>query len=188
MEGKLVICSAPSGAGKSTIISYLLAQGLRLCFSVSATSRPPRGSEQDGREYFFLSPEAFRQKIADGDFLEYEEVYAGLYYGTLRSEVERILSRGDHLILDVDVLGACRIKELYGDRALSLFIAPPDLGSLRNRLLLRGTDTPEVIAHRLERVAYELDFASRFDALVVNDLLEQAQAEALRIVQTFLHS
>lgn len=186
MAGKLIIFSAPSGSGKSTIINYLLKQGLNLRFSISATSRAPRGTEQNGVEYYFLTPEEFRRRIAAGDFLEYEEVYTDKYYGTLKSEVERILAEGDNVIFDVDVVGGCNIKKFYGDRALSMFIQPPSIEELRRRLNARGTDAPEVIESRLAKAAYELSFASRFDVVVVNDDLEKAEAEALRIIQGFL--
>lgn len=186
MAGKLVIFSAPSGSGKSTIINYLLQQGLNLCFSISATSRAPRGTERDGVEYYFLSPDEFRRRIAAGDFLEYEEVYQDKFYGTLKSEVERILSRGDNVIFDVDVVGGCNIKSAYGDRALSIFIQPPSVEELRRRLVSRGTDAPDVIESRVAKAEYELSFASRFDRVIVNDDLERAEAEVLRTVQDFL--
>ncbi len=186
MEGKLIIFSAPSGSGKSTIIDYLLGQGLRLRFSVSATSRAPRGTERDGVEYYFLPPEEFRARIAAGDFLEYEEVYKDKFYGTLKGEVDRLLAGGDNVVFDVDVLGGCRIKSHYGDRALSVFIQPPGIEELRRRLESRATDTPEVIESRLARAAYELGFAPRFDVVIVNDDLERAEAEALRVVKGFI--
>ena len=186
MAGKLVIFSAPSGSGKSTIINYLLQQGLNLCFSISATSRAPRGTERDGVEYYFLSPDEFRRRIAAGDFLEYEEVYQDKFYGTLKSEVERILSRGGNVIFDVDVVGGCNIKAAYGDRALSVFIQPPSVEELRRRLVSRGTDAPDVIESRVAKAEYELSFASRFDRVIVNDDLERAEAEVLRIIQDFL--
>lgn len=184
---KVIIFSAPSGSGKSTIINYLMAQGLNLHFSVSATSRAPRGAEQDGVEYFFLSPEAFLQRIEAGDFLEYNEVYAGRFYGTLKSEVDRLLSEGQNVVCDVDVEGAENIKKVYGSRALSLFIQPPSIEVLRARLEGRGTDTPEVINDRIARAEYELTFAEKFDTVVVNDDLTTAQAEALEKVRTFLN-
>lgn len=187
MSGKLVIFSAPSGSGKSTIINYLLNQGLRLKFSISATSRSPRGEEQDGQEYYFLSPEEFRQRIEAGDFLEYEEVYKDKYYGTLKSEVERILASGDNVIFDVDVVGGCNIKQFYGSRALSVFIQPPSIDELRRRLESRGTDAPDVIESRLAKAQYELSFSPRFDVVIVNDDLARAEAEALRCIQNFLH-
>ena len=184
---KLIIFSAPSGSGKSTIINYLLAQpGLDLAFSISATSRPPRGTERDGVEYFFLTPDEFRRRIQAGDFLEYEEVYKDRFYGTLKEQVERQLDAGQNVIFDVDVVGGCHIKEFYGQRALSIFIQPPSVEELRRRLVGRGTDTPEVIESRVAKASYELTFASRFDRVIVNDDLEQAKAETLRVVKEFL--
>lgn len=185
--GKLIIFSAPSGAGKSTIIRYLLQQPLNLSFSVSATSRPPRGTERDGVEYFFLTPEEFRRRIAAGDFLEYEEVYRDCFYGTLKSQVEKQLQAGQNVVLDVDVAGGCNIKKLYGGRALSVFIQPPSVEELRRRLAARGTDSPQAVESRLAKAAYELGFATRFDRIIVNDRLEQAQAETLQTVTQFLN-
>ena len=186
MAGKLIIFSAPSGSGKSTIINYLLQQSLRLRFSISATSRAPRGTEKNGVEYYFLTPEEFKARIAKGDFLEYEEVYTDKFYGTLKSEVERILNEGDNVIFDVDVVGGCNIKRFYGDRALSVFIQPPSLEELRKRLVGRGTDTPEVIESRIAKAEYELSFADKFDTVVINDDLETAKAKALQVIQAFL--
>ena len=186
MAGKLIIFSAPSGSGKSTIINYLLQQSLRLRFSISATSRAPRGTEKNGVEYYFLTPEAFKARIAKGDFLEYEEVYTNKFYGTLKSEVERILNEGDNVIFDVDVVGGCNIKRFYGDRALSVFIQPPSIEELRKRLVGRGTDTPEVIESRIAKAEYELSFADKFDTVVINDDLETAKAKALQVIQAFL--
>lgn len=186
MAGKLIIFSAPSGSGKSTIINHLLRQNLNLHFSISATSRAPRGTEQDGVEYYFLSPEEFRRRIAADEFLEYEEVYENKYYGTLKSEVERILEEGKNVIFDVDVVGGCNIKKYYGDRALSVFIQPPGIEELRKRLEGRGTDAPEVIESRIAKAEYELGFACRFDVIIVNDDLEKAQAEALKVIQDFI--
>ncbi|MDR0995890.1 MAG: guanylate kinase [Tannerella sp.] len=188
MQGKVVILSAPSGAGKSTIVRYLMGQGLHLQFSVSATNRPPRGTERQGVEYFFLSTEAFRRRIEAGDFLEYEEVYEGRFYGTLKSEVERIWQEGGHALFDIDVAGGCHLKSLYGTQALSLFIAPPNLAVLRERLEKRGTDSPEMIAQRLAKAGEEMAYAPRFDAVVVNDRLEEAQASAAALVKKFLAS
>ncbi len=188
MDGKLIIFSAPSGSGKSTIINYLLTQGLNLAFSISATSRPPRGTEKNGVEYFFLSPEEFRQRIANNEFLEYEEVYQDRYYGTLKAQVEKQLAAGQNVIFDVDVVGGCNIKKFYGDRALSLFIQPPCIEDLRKRLVGRGTDSPEVIENRLAKAEYELSFAPKFDRIVVNDDLEKAKAETLQIIKEFLES
>ena len=186
MAGKLIIFSAPSGSGKSTIINYLLQRSLRLRFSISATSRAPRGTEKNGVEYYFLTPEEFKTRIAQGDFLEYEEVYTDKFYGTLKSEVERIIQEGDNVIFDVDVVGGCNIKRFYGDRALSVFIQPPSIEELRKRLIGRGTDTPEVIESRIAKAAYELGFADKFDVVVVNDDLETAKAKALQVIQAFL--
>lgn len=187
MAGKLIIFSAPSGSGKSTIINYLLKQNLNLHFSISATSRAPRGTEQDGVEYYFLSPEEFRTRIAAGDFLEYEEVYTDKYYGTLKSEVDRILNEGKNVIFDVDVVGGCNIKKQYGDRALSVFIQPPCIATLRQRLEGRGTDAPEVIECRIAKAEYEMSFANKFDVILVNDDLETAQQEALLVIKNFIN-
>lgn len=187
MKGKIIIFSAPSGSGKSTIINFLMQQNLNLAFSISATSRPPRGTEQHGIEYFFLSPEEFRQRIDRGEFLEYEEVYKDRYYGTLKEQVEKQLDQGQNVVLDVDVKGGCNIKKYYGDRALSVFIQPPSVEALRQRLIGRGTDSPEVIEDRIARAEYELSFADKFDTVVVNDDLEKAQQEALRILKDFLN-
>lgn len=187
MQGKLIIFSAPSGSGKSTIINKLMSEyGLRGRFSISATSRKPRGSERDGVEYYFLSEEDFRKRIGEGDFLEYEEVYPGCFYGTLRSEVDRTLARGENVILDIDVQGGLNVKKIYGDRALTLFIQPPSIERLRERLEQRGTDAPEVIERRLAKAETELSFAPKYDAIVVNDDLEEACQAAARVVEDFL--
>lgn len=187
-QAKLLIFSAPSGSGKSTIINYLMQMGLNLHFSVSATSRPPRGTEQHGVEYFFLTPEEFKAHITSGDFLEYEEVYENRFYGTLKSEVDNQLARGENVVCDVDVLGGQNIKKAYGKRALSIFIQPPGIEALRQRLEKRGTDSPEVIEKRIARAEFELSQASHFDIVIVNDDLATAQAEALKIVTEFLQS
>lgn len=187
-QAKLLIFSAPSGSGKSTIINYLMEQGLNIHFSVSATSRPPRGAEQHGVEYFFLTPEEFKTHIANGDFLEYEEVYENRFYGTLKSEVDNQLARGENVVCDVDVLGGQNIKRAYGRRALSIFIQPPGIEALRQRLEGRGTDSPEVIENRIARAEFELSQASNFDVIIINDDLATAQAEALKIVTEFLQS
>lgn len=188
MANKLLIFSAPSGSGKSTIVNWLMREHpeLRLAFSVSCTSRAPRGTERDGVEYFFISPEEFREKIAREEFLEYEEVYADRFYGTLKSQVERQLAEGQTVVFDVDVKGALNIKRFYGERALSLFIQPPSLEELRKRLEGRATDAPEVIEQRLAKADYELSFAPRFDKVVVNDDLETAEQEVYRLVKDFL--
>ena len=185
---KLIIFSAPSGSGKSTIINYLLTQNLNLAFSISATSRPPRGTERDGVEYFFLTPEEFRRRIADDEFLEYEEVYHDRFYGTQKAQVEKQLADGQNVVFDVDVVGGCNIKKFYGDRALSVFIQPPSVEELRRRLVGRGTDTPEVIEDRVAKAQYELSFAPKFDKVIVNDDLEKAKAEALEVITQFLQS
>ncbi len=184
--GKLLIFSAPSGAGKSTIVNYLLEQDLNLHFSISATSRLPRGMEQNGIEYYFLTPDQFREKISNDEFLEYEEVYKDRYYGTLKSEVQRILNSGGNVIFDVDVVGGCNIKKYYGDEALSVFVEPPSIEELRCRLVNRGTDTPEVINDRIAKAEHELTFAPRFDVVIRNENLETAKQEALSIVSKFL--
>lgn len=183
---KVIIFSAPSGSGKSTIINYLMAQNLNLHFSISATSRPPRGTEKNGVEYFFLSPEEFKTLIAKGEFLEYEEVYKDRFYGTLKSQVDAQLERGENVVCDVDVLGGQNIKAYYGDKALSLFIQPPSIEVLKQRLESRGTDAPEVIKDRLARAEFELSYADKFDKVVVNDNLEDAQSEALSLIKKFL--
>ena len=186
MAGKLIIFSAPSGSGKSTIINYLLTQNLNLTFSISATSRAPRGTEQNGVEYFFLTPEEFKQRIANNEFLEYEEVYKDRFYGTLKAQVAKQLAAGQNVIFDVDVVGGCNIKKFYGDRALSVFIQPPSLEELRKRLTGRGTDAPEVIESRLAKATFELSYAGKFDVVIVNDNLEKAQAEALKTIRDFI--
>lgn len=185
----MIIFSAPSGSGKSTIISSLMQhEELRLAFSISCTSRQPRGSERHGVEYFFLTPEEFRQRIANNEFLEYEEVYADRFYGTLKEQVECQTENGENVVFDVDVKGGCNIKEFYGERALSVFIQPPSIEELRKRLEGRGTDAPEVIEDRLARASFELTFADKFDRIIVNDDLEKAKAEALQIVREFIEN
>ena len=176
MEGKLIILAAPSGSGKSTIVKYLMEnEDLNLHFSISATSRAPRGTEKNGVEYFFMTPDEFRSHIDAGDFIEYEEVYTDKFYGTLKSQVDAQLAAGENVIFDVDVKGAMSIKKLYGKRALSMFIQPPSIEELRIRLEGRGTDAPEVIEQRLAKAEYELSFADKFDEVVVNDNLEIAE-------------
>lgn len=184
---KVIIFSAPSGSGKSTIINYLMQQGLNLHFSISATSRPPRGQEQHGVEYFFLTPDEFRQHIANGDFLEYEEVYKDRFYGTLKNQLDKQLERGENIVCDVDVLGGINIKKHYGEQALSIFIQPPSIEVLRQRLVGRGTDSEEVINDRIARAEFELSHASLFDTIVTNDDLATAQAEALEKIKDFLN-
>ncbi|WP_311441623.1 guanylate kinase [Hoylesella enoeca] len=187
--GGLIIFSAPSGSGKSTIINWLMAEHpeLNLAFSISCTSRAPRGTEQHGVEYFFLTPNEFRRRIDRNEFLEYEEVYTDRFYGTLKSQVERQLEAGQNVVFDVDVKGGCHIKDFYGSRALSLFIQPPSIKELRNRLNKRATDAPEVIEDRIARAEYELSFASRFDRIIINDDLERAKQEVYLAVKDFLN-
>ena len=187
MTGKLIIFSAPSGSGKSTIINYLLTQNLNLAFSVSATSRPPRGTEKHGVEYFFLTPEEFRCRIENNEFLEYEEVYKDRYYGTLKEQVEKQLEKGQNVVFDLDVVGGCNIKKYYGERALSIFVQPPSIEELRCRLTGRGTDEPEVIECRIAKAEYEMTFAPQFDRVIVNDDLEAAKAETLEVIKEFLN-
>lgn len=189
MKGnKLIIFSAPSGSGKSTILNWLMAEHpeLSLAFSISCTSRPPRGTERDGVEYFFITPEEFRRRIAAGEFLEYEEVYQDRFYGTLKSQVERQSEAGQNVVFDVDVKGGCAIKQFYGSQALSIFIQPPSVDALRRRLVNRGTDAPEVIEQRLRRAEFELSFAGKFDRVVVNDDLDKAKEDTLAVVSGFL--
>lgn len=186
MKGKLIIFSAPSGSGKTTIVKHLLSKNYPLEFSVSATSRPPRGTEVDGKDYYFLSTDEFRKKIDNNEFLEWEEVYPGRYYGTLKSEVERIRNSGKNVIFDVDVVGGCNIKEYYGEDALSVFIQPPSVEELRNRLKARSTDSDEVIATRVAKAEYELSFSTKFDAVIINDNLEVAFVETEQLVTNFL--
>ena len=184
----LVIFSAPSGSGKSTIVQWLMKEHpeLKLYFSISCTSRAPRGTEQTGVEYFFLTPEEFKSKIQNDEFLEYEEVYQDRFYGTLKAQVERQLEAGQNVVFDVDVKGGINIKKFYGERALSIFIQPPSVEELRRRLVGRGTDTPEAIENRLAKAGYEMTFAPQFDHIVVNDDLETAKAETLKLVEAFL--
>ena len=184
----LVIFSAPSGSGKSTIVQWLMKEHpeLKLYFSISCTSRAPRGTEQNGVEYFFLTPEEFKSKIQNDEFLEYEEVYQDRFYGTLKAQVERQLEAGQNVVFDVDVKGGINIKKFYGERALSIFIHPPSVEELRRRLVGRGTDTPEAIENRLAKAEYEMTFAPQFDHIVVNDDLETAKAETLKLVEAFL--
>lgn len=187
MKGKLIIFSAPSGSGKSTLVQYLMQQGLDLAFSISCTSRAPRGTEKHGVEYYFLSPEEFRQRIANDEFLEYEEVYTDKFYGTLKSEVERLTDEGHTVLFDVDVKGGVNIKRFYGDKALSLFVQPPSIEELSRRLHGRGTDAEDVIQTRLDKAAYELTFAPQFDKVIINDDLDKAKAETLKVVNDFIN-
>ena len=188
MKGKLIIFSAPSGTGKSTIINWLMQEHseLKMAFSISCTSRAPRGTERNGVEYFFLTPDEFRSRIEAGEFLEYEEVYTDRYYGTLKSQVERQCDAGQNVVFDVDVKGGCNIKQHYGDKALSIFIMPPSVDELRRRLESRATDAPEVIDQRIARAEFEIGFADKFDKVVVKDDLDKAMKEVLGIIKQFL--
>ncbi len=186
MAGKVVIFSAPSGSGKSTIVKYLLTRGLGLEFSISATCRAPRGEEQNGREYFFFSPEEFKSKVANNEFLEWEEVYPGCCYGTLKSEVERIWAKGNTVVFDVDVIGGLNIKKIFGEQALSIFIEAPSIEILRKRLVGRGTDSMDKIDQRVAKAEYEMTFAPQFDTIVVNDKVEDAYADAERVIRKFI--
>lgn len=189
MKNGLLIFSAPSGSGKSTIVNWLMKEHpeLKLAFSISCTSRAPRGTEKNGVEYFFLTPEEFKAKIEADEFLEYEEVYQDRFYGTLKSQVENQLEAGDSVVFDVDVKGGVNIKKFYGERALSIFVQPPSVEELRHRLNGRGTDAPEVIEQRLAKANYELTFAPQFDHIVVNDNLEKAEQEVYKLVSDFLN-
>lgn len=187
MDGKVVIFSAPSGAGKSTIVNHLLKKFPELEFSISATSRAPRGNEQDGREYYFFSAERFRQLIAEDKFVEHEEVYPGSFYGTLKSEVERIWAKGHVIVFDIDVKGGVNVKRIFGDKAFSVFIQAPSVDVLRQRLIGRGTDSAEAIEKRVAKAASEMEFAAgKFDYVLVNDDLETALAEAQKIIGKFI--
>ncbi len=187
-KGKLLVFCAPSGSGKSTLVQWLMKEHgeLNLRFSVSCTTRQPRGTERDGVEYFFITPDEFRRKIAEGAFVEYEEVYTDKFYGTLKSQVQAQIERGENVLFDIDVKGGCNIKRLYGGEALSLFIQPPSKEELRRRLTSRGTDAPEMVEQRLAKAEYEMSFAPQFDRIVVNDDLEKAKQEVFSIVKDFL--
>lgn len=186
-KGKLIIFSAPSGAGKSTIVNYLTRRFPALEFSVSATSRLPRGVERDGVEYYFLSPEDFAQRVERDEFVEWEEVYKGSCYGTLRSEMERIWSKGNVIIFDVDVKGGVALKKKFGADAMALFVMPPSIEELRRRLVGRGTDSTEVIDKRVAKAAEEMTYSEQFDKVIVNNHLEKALAEAEKIVDDFIN-
>lgn len=183
---KVVIFSAPSGSGKSTVVNHILGLHPELEFSISAASRAPRGNEQNGVEYYFMTSDEFRSRIAADEFVEYEEVYAGSYYGTLKSEVERIWNKGNAIIFDVDVKGGVSLKKYFGDRALSIFIQAPSVQVLRQRLISRGTDSPEAIERRVAKAAEEMTYADKFDRILINDDLSKAYADAEQMVGEFL--
>ena len=187
MLGKLIIFSAPSGSGKTTIVKRLLSEEkYNLCFSVSATSRMPRHNEENAKDYYFITPEEFRTKVQQDDFLEWEEVYQDKYYGTLKSEVERLLSDGKNVIFDVDVVGGLNIKSFYGEKALAIFVQPPSIAELESRLRNRATDDEETIMKRVEKADYELSFAPKFDKIIVNDDLEKAIADTQQTLDEYL--
>lgn len=186
INGKCIIFSAPSGAGKTTIVRHLLGCRDDLAFSVSATSRGPRSQEQHGVDYYFLSPEAFREKVNASEFVEWEEVYTDQYYGTLKAEIERLWAGGKTVVFDVDVEGGVNLKKAFGERALAVFVMPPSLDALENRLRARGTETNGTIARRMAKAGRELTYAPRFDVKLVNDQLATAQAEIERVVADFL--
>ena len=183
---KVIIFSAPSGSGKSSIIHYLLERNNQLEFSISATSRKPRGVEKNGVDYYFLSPAEFREKINKAEFIEYEEVYNDTFYGTLKMEIERIHAKNKCVVFDVDVLGGINLKKIFGDKAISIFIMPPSIDELRNRLIKRNTDSMEVIEKRVEKATYEMQFASKFDVVVLNEDLEKARSEVMSVVENFI--
>lgn len=186
MEGKLIIISAPSGSGKTTIVNHLLSRDMNLTFSVSATSRQPRPGEKDGKNYFFLTKEEFKKKVDNGEFLEWEEVYEGIYYGTLKSEVDKKRKSGNNIIFDVDVVGGLNIKKIYGEEALAIFIKPPSVKELRKRLQNRSTESSGKIDMRVNKAKKELLFAGRFDAVIINDNLQVALKEAEKLVRDFI--
>ena len=187
-KGKLLIFSAPSGSGKSTIVNFLMQEHpeLNMHFSISCTTRAPRGTEKNGVEYFFLTPEEFKAKIAENAFVEYEEVYTDRFYGTLKSQVENQINNGENVVFDVDVKGGCNLKKIFGSEALSVFVQPPSVEELRRRLVGRATDAPEVIEQRLAKAEEELTYAPKFDVIIVNDDLATAKAEALKTIGDFL--
>ncbi len=185
MENKVMVFSAPSGAGKTTIVTHLLKTFNKLEFSVSATSRAPRGQEVDGKDYYFLSVKEFKKRIKNGEFVEYEEVYPGSFYGTLKSEVERIWAKGNVIMFDVDVKGGVSIKKIFGEKAFTVFIMPPSLEVMEKRLRARGTDSEEAIKTRVAKAAEEMTYAAKFDAVLVNDVLEESFEKAERLVKLF---
>lgn len=186
MEGKLIIFSAPSGAGKTTIVRRLLADLPVLQFSVSATTRAARGEEQHGKDYYFLSKDDFLHKIANHEFVEFEEVYEGTFYGTLRAEIERIWAEGKQVIFDVDVVGGLHLKKKFGERALAVFVQPPSVEILAQRLTSRGTDSQESLQKRIAKAEQELAYAHQFDVVILNDDLEKACKEAFEKVSAFI--
>ena len=186
MQGKLIILSAPSGSGKTSIVKHLLDQHLPLSFSISATSRTKREGERENLDYYFITLEDFKNKIEEKAFVEWEEVYQGCFYGTLKSEIERIWAEGKTVVLDMDVVGGVNVKKIYGDQALSIFVKPPDMKTLQERLKGRGTESENSLQQRINKANFELSFANQFDVIVVNDRLEEACKEVLNIVTNFI--
>jgi guanylate kinase len=186
MEGKLVIISAPSGAGKTTIVRHLLHKGLNLAFSVSATTRPIRTNETEGEDYFFLTVPEFKKKVDNGEFVEWEEVYPDLMYGTLKCELDRIWAKGQHVLFDLDVNGGINLKKKFGNKSLAIFIMPPSSEELDKRLTKRGTDSPEKIRMRVDKAKEEIKLANQFDTIVFNHQLDKAKEDTLKIVSSFL--
>ncbi len=186
MTNKLIIFSAPSGSGKTTIVKYLLTRDINLEFSISACTRFPRKEEINGRDYYFITPEEFKQKIKDNQFVEWEEVYNGNYYGTLKTELERIWGNGNHVLFDIDVKGGLHLKKLFHDCSLSVFVMPPSIEELKKRLLLRSADDRETIQKRIDKSVYEMTFADKFDVVLLNDNLREAEENAYNIVRGFI--
>ena len=187
MDGKLIIFSAPSGSGKTTIVKHLLAENLNLGFSISACTRDRRGrSEENGKDYHFLTPEEFKQKIDNNEFVEWEEVYTGAFYGTMKSEIQRVWDTGRHVLFDVDVQGGLKLKQYYGDKALAVFVKVPDEETLRQRLIGRGSETEESLSRRLFKVHFEMSFQSRFDVILMNDDLGTSLKKAQKLVDDFV--
>lgn len=187
MDGKLIIFSAPSGSGKTTIVKHLLAENENLGFSISACTRDRRGrAEQNGKDYYFLTPEEFKEKIDNHEFVEWEEVYVGAFYGTLESEIERLWAIGKHVLFDVDVKGGLKLKEYYGDKALAVFVRVPNEEILRQRLIGRGTETEDSLSKRLFKVHFEMSFENQFDVVLVNDDLETSFQKAQKLVDDFV--
>ena len=188
MNGKLIIFSAPSGAGKTSIVKHVLESRLPLEFSISACSRHPRDGEIHGKDYFFLSVNEFQEKIIKNEFIEWEEVYPGNFYGTLKNEVERIWNNGHHVMFDIDVKGGLKLKKMYPAETLAIFVMPPSIEELKHRLISRSTDDDETIRKRVEKAEYELKFANQFDSILINDNLKDAQSKALKIVSEFINT
>ena len=188
MPGKAIIFSAPSGAGKTTLVKHVISVFPELAFSVSACSRPKRPGETDGKDYYFLSRKQFEEKIKRGEFLEWEEVYSGIYYGTLKSEIDKIWSAGKHVIFDVDVVGGLNLKKYFGNRALAIFVKPPSLEVLKERLQARGTENADSLKKRISKAEWELGFSKKFDKIIVNDKLDEAMKESEKLVGEFIRS